>query len=79
MNTLALAVVSPIPSFKRVKDANLITYELTGDRLGPVEVIDVRDLVCLVGRLRDHRGSWYVVDRTTVGGRIDLADSAMNP
>lgn len=77
--TLALAVISPIPAFKRLKDCNIVTYELVGGRLGPVEVVDVGDVVCLVGRVQDHAGNWYIVDRTSVVGKIDFADSLMNP
>lgn len=77
--TLALAIISPIPSFKRLKDCNLITYKLIGDQLGPVEVVDVGDLTCLVGRVRDQEGMWYVVDRTTVVGRVDFVNSVMDP
>lgn len=76
---LALAVISPIPSFKRLKDCNLITYALVGDRLGPVEVVDVEDVVCLVGRVQDNTGSWFVVDRTSVVGRMDFVDSLIDP
>jgi hypothetical protein len=77
--TLAFAVISPIPSFKRLKDCNLITYKLVGDRLGPMEVVDVDDLVCLVGRARDHEQNWYVVDWTTVVGNVDFMNLVMDP
>jgi hypothetical protein len=77
--SLALAVISLIPSFKRLKDCNLITYKLIGDRLGPVEVVDVENLECLVGRVSDHGGNWYVVDRTTVVGKVDFVNSVMDP
>jgi hypothetical protein len=76
-HTLALTVISPIPSFKRLKDSNLITYKLVGDQLGSVEVVDVEDVLCLVGRVRDPRGDWYVVDRTTVIGKVNIVDSVM--
>jgi hypothetical protein len=76
-STLALAVISPIPSFKRLRDSNLITYKLIGDRLGSMEVVDVEDVVCLVGRVRDQR-DWYVVDRTTVVGKVNFVDSVIS-
>ncbi|KAG8756115.1 hypothetical protein FRC11_005538, partial [Ceratobasidium sp. 423] len=41
--TLAIAIISPIPAFKHLKDCNLITYELPGGWLGLVEVVDVED------------------------------------
>jgi hypothetical protein len=72
---LALAIISPIPLFQRLKDCNLITYELVGGWLGPVEIVDVQDIVCLVRRVQDHVGRWYVVDRTSVVGKIDFANS----
>jgi hypothetical protein len=73
--TLALAVISPIPSFKRLNDCNLVTYELPRGRLGPVEIVDVEDVICLVGRVQDHASHWYIVDRTTVVGQIDFVNS----
>ncbi|KAH7338737.1 hypothetical protein B0J17DRAFT_717186 [Rhizoctonia solani] len=54
--TLAFAVISPIPSFKLLKDCNLVTYELVGGNLGSVEIVDVADVICLVGRVQDHTG-----------------------
>lgn len=77
--TLALAVISPIPAFKRLKDSNLVTYELVGGRLGPVEVVDVEDVLCLVGRVQAPAGDWYIVDRTAVVGKIDFADALADP
>jgi hypothetical protein len=79
VQTLALAISSLIPSFKRLKDCNLATYDLVGDRLGPVEVVEVGDVVCLVGHVQDYAGHWYIVDRTSVVGRIDFVNSLMDP
>ncbi|KAG8695991.1 hypothetical protein FRC11_001058, partial [Ceratobasidium sp. 423] len=54
--TLAVAIISPIPAFKCLKDCNLITYELPGGWLGLVEVVDIEDVMCLVGHVQDHAG-----------------------
>ncbi|CUA76247.1 RNA-directed RNA polymerase L [Rhizoctonia solani] len=70
--TIALAVISPIPSFKRLNDCNLITYNLVGGKLGTTELVDVQELDCLVGRVRDLGGRWFIVDRTTAVGKIDF-------
>ncbi|EUC56560.1 transposase family Tnp2 protein [Rhizoctonia solani AG-3 Rhs1AP] len=76
---LALAVIAPIPSFKRLKDCNLITYNLVGGRLGATELVDVTDLVCLVGRVRGLDGHWFIVDRTTAVGKLDFVNTVIDP
>ncbi|KAG8709714.1 hypothetical protein FRC11_005274 [Ceratobasidium sp. 423] len=79
METVALAVISPVPSFKRLKDCNLITYDLVGGNLGPTELVDVGELVCLVGRVRDVAGHWFIVDRTSAVGKLDFVNSVLDP
>ncbi|KAG8686560.1 hypothetical protein FRC11_008766, partial [Ceratobasidium sp. 423] len=77
--TLALAVISPIPSFKRLNDCNLVMYDLTGGKLAPQEVVDMWDLDCLVGWVRDLGGHWYIVDHMTVVGNLEFVNSVMDP
>lgn len=50
----------------------------TDGRVGPTEVIDVRCIDYLVGRIKD-RGKWAVVDRHSgVMGRLELLLESKN-
>jgi hypothetical protein len=77
--TLALAIISPIPSFRWLRDCNMITYRLARSQLGPAEVVDIEDVMSLVGHMQDHTGHCYVVDRTSTVGKIDFANSLPTP
>ncbi|QRV97963.1 Transposase family Tnp2 protein [Ceratobasidium sp. AG-Ba] len=83
LQPLGLALVSPIPHLKRVRDggANLIQYKLSGGRLAKPEVIDVGDIVCLVGRFTVPipQPASYIVDRETVVGRLDILEDMVTP
>ncbi|QRV98713.1 Transposase family Tnp2 protein [Ceratobasidium sp. AG-Ba] len=78
---IVLAILSPIPHLKRHKDANIVEYKLAGRKFLTTEVIDVTDVDCLVGRYYSPRPEQasYIVDRTTVVGRIDILDDTVHP
>ncbi|QRV81791.1 Transposase family Tnp2 protein [Ceratobasidium sp. AG-Ba] len=80
---LALALVSPIPHLKRVREcgADLVQYKLSGRTLEHTEVIDVNDIACLVGRFTVPipEPASYIVDRETVVGRLDMLDDLIAP
>ncbi|KAG8712445.1 hypothetical protein FRC09_019864 [Ceratobasidium sp. 395] len=75
-----LAIMSPIPTFRSTYHDMLVEYKLTSQRrLAGYEVIDVRDIDCLVGRIpvKSRYRHGYIVDRTTVVGRMDILDEAL--
>jgi hypothetical protein len=77
--SLALAVVSPIPYLRLVADAGLVQYRLTAGKYAALQVIDATDVDCLVGRVTDPRGASYIVERDTVVGQMDMLDAIVNP
>ncbi|QRV81550.1 Transposase family tnp2 [Ceratobasidium sp. AG-Ba] len=81
LDPLVLALVSPIPYLKRHHDANLVEYKMVGQNFITSELIDVRDIDCLVGRYKAFRPNQalYIVDRTTVVGRMDVLDDTVWP
>ncbi|QRV79766.1 Transposase family tnp2 [Ceratobasidium sp. AG-Ba] len=81
LEPLVLAIISPIPHLKRHQDANLVEYKLAGKDLMTSEVIDVRDIDCLIGRFKVPRPerAYYIVDRTTIVGRMDVLDDTVHP
>ncbi|KAG9077563.1 hypothetical protein FS749_010539 [Ceratobasidium sp. UAMH 11750] len=72
---IVLAIVSPIPTFSRTHDHNLINYRLSGGQLANPEVIDTNDIERLIGRIQASDRTWSIVDRSTVVGRIDMLES----
>ncbi|KAG9079769.1 hypothetical protein FRC06_007486, partial [Ceratobasidium sp. 370] len=60
-----LAVVSPFPALKRIAESELIEYKLTSGKLAQAEIVDVRDIDSLIGRIKTSSAS-YVIDRTTI-------------
>ncbi|KAG9124844.1 hypothetical protein FRC07_010018 [Ceratobasidium sp. 392] len=81
LDPLVIAVISPIPHYKRVKEGDLVEYTLTSGKLARPEIVDVRDIDCLVGRFTTGGTLQrrYVVDRTTVVGRLDMLDDTVDP
>ncbi|KAG8678196.1 hypothetical protein FRC09_020035, partial [Ceratobasidium sp. 395] len=79
VDPLILAAVSPLPTFKHVKAANMVQFTLTGGNLATPEIVNANSIDCLVGRVRTQHGAWYVVERANVVGRMDLLDSMMDP
>ncbi|QRV74283.1 Transposase family tnp2 [Ceratobasidium sp. AG-Ba] len=77
---IVLSVISPIPNLKLHTDAKLIEYKLIGKDLASVEVVDASDIDCLVGRYKAPKPdrALYVVDRTTVVGRMDMLDDTVD-
>jgi hypothetical protein len=72
-----LAIVSPFPQLRYHSNADLVEYRLTSGNYASAEVVDATSIDCLIGRVED-RGS-YVVERTSVVGRMDILDAVVNP
>ncbi|KAG9078038.1 hypothetical protein FRC06_008559 [Ceratobasidium sp. 370] len=74
-----IAILSPFVALKQFAESGLIEYKLaSGGKLAPAEIADVNDIDCLIGRVRTASAS-YVVDRTTVVGRLNQLDVTVNP
>jgi hypothetical protein len=41
---------------------------------GPLEVVDMSTVMCIVGRVKDHRGRWGIVDRSGKSARADFTE-----
>lgn len=74
LDPLVLAVISPIPTFKKHAESNMVHYRLNSGRHAPPEIIDASDVDCLVGHARTLQGDWYLLDRTSVVGRVNFLD-----
>lgn len=70
LEPVILAIVSPVPKFEKLRDADLVRYKLPGNKLAKPEVIDAKDIDCLIGRVHAPDGYLYIVDRRTVVGRL---------
>ena len=79
LKPLVLAVISPIPTFKLHKDTNMVLYRLNSGRLAPPEIIDVKDVDCLVGRMCTPGGDRYLIERTSVIGRLNFLETLADP
>jgi hypothetical protein len=80
LNPIVLAAICPVLAFKRSPDCPLIQYKLLpGGKLVHPEIVDARDIGCLVGRVTTPLRTMYIVDRTTVVGRLDMLDVTLNP
>ncbi|KAG9122347.1 hypothetical protein FRC07_001330 [Ceratobasidium sp. 392] len=79
LDPLAVAVIQPIPAFSLLKDANLVTYTLPGNKLANPEIVAADDIVCLVGRVQARDDTWYIADRHTIVGRLDLVEAMNDP
>jgi hypothetical protein len=81
LDPVVLAAVSPIPHLKKHNDANIIEYKLLGQNLGGFEIVDATDIDCLIGRYKTPQPSkaQYIVDRTTIVGRMDMLDDTVHP
>jgi len=42
--------------------------------LGRLEAVDVGTVMCIVGRVKDHRGWWAIVDRSGKSARADFTE-----
>ncbi|QRW03344.1 Transposase family tnp2 [Ceratobasidium sp. AG-Ba] len=81
LTPLIIAVISPIPRYKYVVRSDVIEYELASGKLAGPEIINVCDIDCLIGRIVACGVSerHYIVDRTTVVGRVDMLDGTVDP
>lgn len=80
VDPIVLAVVSPMLAFKRCTDVNLVQYKvLANEKLVNPEIIDAKDVVCLVGRIKTDIRTSYIADRGTVIGRLDMLNATRPP
>ena len=42
--------------------------------LGRLEAVDMSTVMCVVGRVKDHRGRWGIVDRSGKSARADFTE-----
>jgi hypothetical protein len=75
---IIVAALLPIPQTIHRPDCDLIEYRLTNGNYAAVQLIDVSRIVSLVGRVKGHNRTTYIVDRTTVVGQMNMLD-AVNP
>ncbi|KAG9085693.1 hypothetical protein FRC06_003492 [Ceratobasidium sp. 370] len=73
-----LAVISPFPALKHIAKSELIEYRLASGKLTQAEIVDVQDIDNLVGHIKTLSTS-YVLDRTTIVGRLDQLNVMLNP
>ncbi|QRV85581.1 Transposase family tnp2 [Ceratobasidium sp. AG-Ba] len=78
LDPLILAAVSPIPTFRKNNESNMVQFELNGINLAVPEIVDVNNIDCLVGRMQTHKGDRYIVERSNVVGRMNLLDTMMD-
>lgn len=67
--TLVLAIVRNADVFYETSLA--IPYY---KELGHLEAVDVSTVMCVVGRVQDHRGRWAIVDRSGKSARADFTE-----
>ncbi|QRV89779.1 Transposase family Tnp2 protein [Ceratobasidium sp. AG-Ba] len=81
LDPLVLAVISPIPSFKKQGNDGLVQYDMPGNRHAPPEIIDATAIECLVGRARapSPYRTWYIIERSTIVGNINMLDTMADP
>ncbi|EUC60687.1 hypothetical protein RSOL_359880, partial [Rhizoctonia solani AG-3 Rhs1AP] len=73
----ALAIVAPFPQLRYHQDADLVEYRLLSGNYASPEVIDAIKIDSLVGHVVDR--SSYIVERTSVVGRLDMLNITVNP
>ncbi|KAG9079133.1 hypothetical protein FS749_008795 [Ceratobasidium sp. UAMH 11750] len=79
IDPIIVSVIRPIPLFSLLRDSNVITYKLPSNKLAAPEIVGVDDIVCLVGRVEAPDGAWYITDRNSIIGRVDLVDELLDP
>ena len=42
--------------------------------LGRLEAVDMSTVMCVVGRVKDHRGWWAIIDRSGKSARADFTE-----
>ncbi|QRV77922.1 Transposase family tnp2 [Ceratobasidium sp. AG-Ba] len=79
--SIVIAAVSPIPHLRLHQDAKIVEYKLINKKPLNPEIIDVRDIDCLIGRYKSAKPTkaHYIVDRTTIVGRMDMLDDTIWP
>ena len=43
-------------------------------KLGSLEAVDMTTVMCIVGRVKDYRGQWGIVDRSGNSARADFTE-----
>lgn len=67
--TLVLAIIQSVEV--RYETMLKIPYF---NKLGHSEVVDMTTVMCTVGRVKDHRGRWAIIDRSGRSARADFTD-----
>ena len=44
------------------------------NNLGRLEAVDMSTVMCVVGRVKDHRGRWAIIDRSGKSARADFTE-----
>jgi hypothetical protein len=42
--------------------------------LSHLEIVDMHTVMCVVGRVKDHRGRWAIIDRSGKSARADFTE-----
>jgi hypothetical protein len=69
----------PWAAFLRLERLNMVEYLLCpGSVYAATEIINARDIDCLVGHVTTEIGHSYIADCTTVVGRMGLLDNTLD-
>ncbi|QRV91937.1 Transposase family tnp2 [Ceratobasidium sp. AG-Ba] len=81
LEPLILAVISPIPTFKKNREPGMVQFDMPNNRHAPPEIVDVSAIECLVGRARtpSPNGTRYIVERSTIVGNVNMLDTMADP
>jgi hypothetical protein len=72
--TYVVAVISAFPFLRHHNDASFIEYRLLSGNYAGAKVVDDTKIDCPIGRITtEHRGS-FVLEHTSVVGRMDMLD-----
>ncbi|CAE6454697.1 unnamed protein product [Rhizoctonia solani] len=78
---IIVAIVSPFVQLRHIRDADLVEYRLSSGNYAGAEVVDATKIDCLIGRITTGtlRRRSFVVERTSVVGRMDMLDVTVEP
>ncbi|KDN40273.1 hypothetical protein RSAG8_08183, partial [Rhizoctonia solani AG-8 WAC10335] len=78
---IVVAIVSPFVRLRYIHDADLVEYRLSSGNYAGAEVVDATKIDCLVGRITTGTlcQRFFVVERTSVVGRMDMLDITVEP
>jgi hypothetical protein len=76
---MVVTALLPIPQTIYHPGPDLVEYQLSAGKYAAVQFIDVSRITSLIGRVKVHNKTTYIVDRATVVGQIDVLDVTLNP